>query len=1085
MVVTCGATPYLRRTLKGVASQTHAPTRVVIVDIWSEGRDLGTGEDLLAIVQDVGLDAVCKVRLVTAPGAATFGAAVRTGLEQNSAAQRRADKLHETRTGEIPIITSDTSPGWIWLLHDDSAPDPRCLERLLRVGESGPSIGVAGAKQRDWERPEHILEVGIRATASARRHNPVDEDEIDQGQYDGLEDVLAVGLAGAIVRRDVWAALGGPDPALGPFGDGLEFSRRARLAGFRVVVVPTAIIFHARATYAGLRTFGHGPSAHTTPDVARSYGARRRAQVYNWVVSAKGWQLPFLLAWLLVLTPGRALARFAQKDMVRARAELSAGAAVLSRPDLWIAARRRTREVQTMAVSTLRPLQTDPREILRTATERRRSAAQARKLAEAPSELELSERAALASRRRTGAVIAGLGGTVLALVLLPLFGAGPLTGGALLHGDIGGAALFSQVTSWWVPAGNGHAGPSDPILTLALLPMVFGASLSTVLTGAIFLAIPAAALCAYLGAGAFTRAVGPRLWAALAWAAAPTLVAAVMVGRVGPAVAHALLPLLASETARALGSARRDLIVSGMVGARRVGGRELQMPAATTEPATTGVPSLGAAARASLLAAAITAAVPALLAPLLVVFLVLLISRNRTTIWFLPLPALLIAGPFVTEAIAGGEWEAILATPGTPVPYAAVPAWMTALGLPEAVDGWPGTVTLAAGGALLLLAILAHLRGGPRARTVRVAWLIAVGGLALALAAPYVTVAFTGTGSVAAWPGAGLSLFTLGLVLAVLASADELPVILSHHSFGWRHLTSAALTAIGAAAAVALLVGSVSHARTPGVLLLDASREARTPAISAELAASPDRGRTLALAIAEDGSVTAELWRSAGPQFHHHSSLEEARGVADPLAGTALSRLDAADADLAELVAQLATGTASDVGTRLADHAVGVVLVTPPASGPSTDARELVLAELDATDGLARVTSNETGVVYRVSGVGTTLPSRAWLVAGENRQHLAAEPIAAHAEVPSGGAGRLLVLAERADPSWSATMEGQPLPASDDEWRQAFVVPAGHGEVAVTYSPPARSWWIAGQAAALLLVALLALPARRRKGDDS
>ena len=1086
VVVTCGATPYLRRTLQGVAEQTHAPTRLVLVDIWSEGREIGSGEDLLAMVTEVGLDEICKVRIFSAPGAATFGEAVRSGLEQNAAAQARADRLHETRTGEILIITSDTSPGWVWLLHDDSAPAPHCLERLLRVGESGPSIGVAGAKQRDWARPDHILEVGIHVTASARRHNPVDEDEIDQGQYDGLEDVLAVGLAGAIVRRDVWSALGGPDPALGPFGDGLEFSRRARLAGFRVVVVPQAVVFHARATYEGLRTFGHTPVGPTTPDVARSFGARRRAQIYNWVVAAKGWQLPFLLLWLIVLTPARALIRFAQKDMIRARAELSAGAGVLSRPDLWLAARKRIRDVRVIKASELRSLRTDPREIARTARERRRSAAQARKLAEAPSELELAERAALATRRRAGALAALVVGVIGGLLLVPLLGAGPLAGGALLPGDVGFRGLFSQITSWWIPAGAGTPGPSDPFLLAALAPMVTGLSLTSVLAAITLLAIPASALFAYLGAGAFTRAVGPRLWAALAWAAAPSLVMAVLSGRVGAALAHALLPLLASETARAVGFARKDVIVSGMVGARRVGGQTADAPAPDSEPGLTERASMGSAARAALLAAVICAAAPILLPALLLIALVLLaVSPHRKSVWFLPLPALVVSGPFLLHALLAGDWEALFSSPGVPLAYEAVPAWQSALGLPQQLGGWPGIVALAGGGVLLALAVLAHLRGGRRVWTVRMGWLAAVAGLALALAAPHVVVAITGSGTVAGWPGAALSLATLGLVIAVLAASDNLPALLTKYSFGWRHLGSAALTVIGVVGASALAVSAVAYGRAPDALAIAGTPGAVTPAISDELASSPDRGRTLALQIGEDGSITAEVWRSSGPQFQFTSSLAEARGVADPLTGAAPEGADPADEALATLVAQLVSGTGAGVD-EIAQHAVGVVLVRPPLAGPSSDAREEVIAELDATDGLARVTSNETGVVYRLTAedASASLASRLWLTGRDARTALPAGPVSAHAEIPTGGDGRWLVLAERADPGWVATFRGITLAASDDEWRQAFVVPAGEGQVSVSYAPADRPWWLAGQAITLVLVMLLALPTRRRRGED-
>src|SRR5699024_12637694 len=65
--------------------------------------------------------------------------------------------------------------------------------------------------------------------------------------------VLAVGTAGMLVERGLWRRLGGPDPVLGPFEDGRDVSQRARLAGHRVVVVPRAVVRHARAGYRGWR----------------------------------------------------------------------------------------------------------------------------------------------------------------------------------------------------------------------------------------------------------------------------------------------------------------------------------------------------------------------------------------------------------------------------------------------------------------------------------------------------------------------------------------------------------------------------------------------------------------------------------------------------------------------------------------------------------------------------------------------------------------------------------------------------------------------------------------------------------------
>ena len=114
---------------------------------------------------------------------------------------------------------------------------------------------------------------------------------------DDRSDVLAVGTAGALIDRAVWEEVGGIAPWLGPFGDGLELSRAARLAGYRVIVEPTAVIRHRRASYQGLRrpaSVSHSSSAQPRTDAEaievalpesdpeRSFRARRSAQLTNW-----------------------------------------------------------------------------------------------------------------------------------------------------------------------------------------------------------------------------------------------------------------------------------------------------------------------------------------------------------------------------------------------------------------------------------------------------------------------------------------------------------------------------------------------------------------------------------------------------------------------------------------------------------------------------------------------------------------------------------------------------------------------------------------------------------------------------------
>lgn len=1041
------------------------------------------------MVDELGFAGV-MVRVFKAPESTNFGDAVRRGLALNAEAQMRADRLHETRTGAVPVILPDTSAGWVWLLHDDSAPHPGALQELLRVGEFGRSIGIAGAKQLDWVRENHLLEVGIHATRTARRFNPIDEDEIDQGQHDAVDDVLAVGLAGAIIRRDVWAKLAGTDPALGPFGDGLELSRRARLAGFRVVVVPGAVVYHMRATYLGVRS--GGPVA---PD--GSFGARRRAQLYNWILAAPTWQVPFVAVWLLLLTPARMLARFVSKDMALARAEASAGAAVLSRPDLWLAGRRRIRATQVLPAARLAELESSPREIRRKKREQRLAQTEARQALEAPSELEMAERDGLARRRRVALmVLVGLTTILTAFGVARLLGLGSLTGGGGLTGGglLPSGARFSEVamvaTSGWIPVGQGSPGPVDPFMFTSLLALATGVSLGTAVYLLLLLATPVAAVGAWFAAGAFTRSIPARLWAAVLWAFAPSALFAIFQGRVGAVLTHVLLPFLLFALARAIGVARRDFIIPG------VG----EVP---DDPVANSGPSLAAGASAALLLAAITTATPVLIVPGILLGLILLATPARRNTWFFTLPSLALFGPLAVEAAGSGDWEVFGAGPGVPFGYEPAGPVDTLLGLPAATtaDGFP--VWWAPVGLALAVAVAALFRGTFRRWTVRVGWLVAIAGLAIALAAPHVAIAVADGQVVRAWPGAGTSLALLGFIMAALAGADGIPRILARHPFGWQHLTAGALAlgaGVGAVGGASLWVVA-ARSELPELQVLSAVPQDATPALSRELARGQERARTLALSADESGGVTAELWRSDGPALHLTASIMGARAIADPLgfipaagpdpaspdpANPDHANPDPASSELSGIVAELASGVIQDAGERLATHGVGAVLV-PPAQDPGLElARADLISALDATPGLARVTENATGILWRVATDGREGAAQSiYRLTLRNTDdqllsELPAGPIAASGSIPAGEPSRILVLTERADPRWELKVGSTGAAAVAHGWQQAFLVPAQATTFELDYSPPGRAWWLFVQALIVGLVALLALPVRWR-----
>ena len=74
-----------------------------------------------------------------------------------------------------------------------------------------------------------------------------------------------------LVRRDVFGALSGFEPAFAPHAEDVDLCWRAHLAGHRVVVVPQARVREAAAARSGQRP------GTATPDAAQRAGAASAA----------------------------------------------------------------------------------------------------------------------------------------------------------------------------------------------------------------------------------------------------------------------------------------------------------------------------------------------------------------------------------------------------------------------------------------------------------------------------------------------------------------------------------------------------------------------------------------------------------------------------------------------------------------------------------------------------------------------------------------------------------------------------------------------------------------------------------------
>lgn len=205
------------RTTQGLSP---AP-RVSILITSVEGADLDAA---LAIVRRQAYEPAPEIVIVGAGDEAPEGVMVRASLE-------------EAIAGTSPDVD------YLWLLHSDARPRPDALAKLVSETERNEAA-LAGSKLLIAGTKDHLESVGSATDVFGEPYSGLEEGEIDLQQYDVVREVAFVRSASILVRRDLAQGLKGLDVLLPPVAAGLDFSQRARLAGGRVIIVPSSEVYH-------------------------------------------------------------------------------------------------------------------------------------------------------------------------------------------------------------------------------------------------------------------------------------------------------------------------------------------------------------------------------------------------------------------------------------------------------------------------------------------------------------------------------------------------------------------------------------------------------------------------------------------------------------------------------------------------------------------------------------------------------------------------------------------------------------------------------------------------------------------------
>lgn len=143
---------------------------------------------------------------------------------------------------------------FVALLNNDAEAEPCWLEQLLLAFTRGEDVGMAASKILVWEDPRQIDKVGHLIWLDGQNRGR-GSGEIDEGQYDAEDEALWPDGAACMYRKTMLDQIGGFDEDLFAYGDDAELGLRARIAGWKCIYMPKAIVRHHRGTTLGLFSF--------------------------------------------------------------------------------------------------------------------------------------------------------------------------------------------------------------------------------------------------------------------------------------------------------------------------------------------------------------------------------------------------------------------------------------------------------------------------------------------------------------------------------------------------------------------------------------------------------------------------------------------------------------------------------------------------------------------------------------------------------------------------------------------------------------------------------------------------------------
>ena len=219
VVVNWNRRELLRACLQSLEHQTHANYEVIVID---NGSEDGSGD----LVEELAVSFPVPLRLIRNPDNRGFCAANNQGFGAS-------------RSELVALLNNDAEaePGWL-----------EALEAAIR---RATDVGMAASKILVWEDPRRIDKCGHLIYPDGQNRGR-GTGQLDQGQFDRVEEVLWPDGCACLYRRAMLEDVGGFDEDFFAYADDAELGLRGRMAGWRCFYAPLAVVRHHRGATLGL-----------------------------------------------------------------------------------------------------------------------------------------------------------------------------------------------------------------------------------------------------------------------------------------------------------------------------------------------------------------------------------------------------------------------------------------------------------------------------------------------------------------------------------------------------------------------------------------------------------------------------------------------------------------------------------------------------------------------------------------------------------------------------------------------------------------------------------------------------------------